>query len=99
MYYIVFAVSAVVMWSILSNPTSIIMLYMVIPVPAALFGVLYIGNEVKGLYSGGTGTANVAHLGSIAGGNWTRLCSLFCYVHFLLETSYCECVHVHLHTL
>ena len=61
-------VSAVVMWSILNNPTSIIMLYMIIPVPAALFGVLYIGNEVRGLYSGGTGTANIAHLGGVAFG-------------------------------
>lgn len=41
---------------------------MIIPVPAALFGVLYIGNEVRGLYSGGTGTANIAHLGGVAFG-------------------------------
>lgn len=62
------AVSAVVTWSILNHPTSIIMLYMIIPVPAALFGVLYIGNEVRGLYRGGTGTANIAHLGGVAFG-------------------------------
>lgn len=63
--YNVNTVAGVVTWSILYNPTSIIMLYMIIPVPAALFGVLYIGNEVSGLYSGGTGTANIAHLGKI----------------------------------
>ena len=60
---IVIAVAGVVTWSILHNPRSVIMLYMVIPIPAALFGVLYIGNEVSGLYTGNTGTSNIAHLG------------------------------------
>ena len=53
-----------VAWSILNNPSSIIYVYMIIPVPAAVFGVLYIGHEMWGLYNGGTGHANVAHLGN-----------------------------------
>mmetsp|Transcript_14441 Transcript_14441/g.21704 ORF Transcript_14441/g.21704 Transcript_14441/m.21704 type:complete len:242 (+) Transcript_14441:43-768(+) len=57
------AVSAAVAWSILQAPSSIVYLYMVVPIPAALFGLLYIGYESFGLYQGGTGTGNAAHLG------------------------------------
>jgi membrane associated rhomboid family serine protease len=57
------AVCAVVAWSIFSFPTSIVYLYFIIPVPAALFGVGYIANEVLGLYKGNTGVGNEAHLG------------------------------------
>jgi membrane associated rhomboid family serine protease len=62
------AVSAVVAWSIFYAPLSIVYVYMVIPVPAALFGIFYIGSEFQDLYKGNTMAGNAAHLGGAAFG-------------------------------
>ena len=37
--------------------------YMVLPVPAALVGVLFLVKDLSGLYSGGGAEANAGHLG------------------------------------
>lgn len=37
--------------------------YMIVPVPAALVGVLFLVKDLSGLYSGGGGEANAGHLG------------------------------------
>lgn len=37
--------------------------YMVVPVPAALVGILYLAKDLSGLYRGGGGEANAGHLG------------------------------------
>ena len=63
------AVSAIVAWSILMYPRRIILLYFILPVPAALVGVLFIAKDsFELLGSSGSGTANAAHLGGAAVG-------------------------------
>jgi len=62
------AVSAVVMYSILYNPSQIIWIYFIIPVPAAICGVLFVSYDLYELYSGGSKTGNAAHLGGAAFG-------------------------------
>ena len=62
------AVSAVVAWSIFNAPFSIVYVYFVLPVPAALFGVLYLSSEFWDLYQGGSGSGNAAHIGGAAFG-------------------------------
>ena len=47
------AVNAAVAFTIAANPRSVIYLYMVIPVPAMLFGVLFIGKDLYGAFQGG----------------------------------------------
>ena len=62
------AVSAVLFASIVLSPTSMLGLYFIIPIPAVLFGILYIGYEV---YMNNRGRTNIAHdahlLGAIFG--------------------------------
>lgn len=62
------AVSAVVAWSIFYAPLNIVYVYMIIPVPAALFGIFYIGSEFQDLYHGNTMSGNAAHIGGAAFG-------------------------------
>lgn len=57
------AVNAVVAWSILANPTSTLLIYGIVPVPAALFGLAFIGMDAYSLYQGNSGIGNAAHLG------------------------------------
>lgn len=57
------AVSAVVLFNILMYPARIVYIYMILPIPAALFGIAYIGNDLVGLYKGNGGVGNAAHLG------------------------------------
>lgn len=58
------AVSSVVMWSILTYPRRIILLYFVIPVPAALFGAGFILKDSLGLFGyGSSNVGNAAHIG------------------------------------
>ena len=59
------AVSSVVMWSILTYPRRIILLYFIIPVPAALFGAGFILKDSLGLF--GYGSANVGNAAHIGG--------------------------------
>ncbi|KAM3570111.1 hypothetical protein VYU27_007808 [Nannochloropsis oceanica] len=57
------AVNALVAWSIFMFPTRMVYLYLVLPVPAALLGVLFLAKDLSGLYQGGSGEANAGHLG------------------------------------
>jgi membrane associated rhomboid family serine protease len=57
------AVSGVVLFNILMFPTRMVYIYMILPVPAALFGVAYIGKDLHELYKGSHGIGNAAHLG------------------------------------
>jgi membrane associated rhomboid family serine protease len=57
------AVNSIVMWSVLSSPMSMFYLYGLIPIPAALFGVLFIGKDAYSLYYGDRAIGNAAHLG------------------------------------
>ena len=56
------AVSAVLFSAILLNPTENLYLYFAIPIPAIVFGGLYIGYEIYQDRQGGTGIAHDAHL-------------------------------------
>lgn len=56
------AVSAVVMYNILTFPREMVYFFGVLPVPAALFGLGFIAMDVYGLYTGGQ-HGNAAHLG------------------------------------
>jgi len=62
------SVSSIVAFFCVSNPFSIIHLYGILPVPAALLGIGYIGYDLYGLYHGGTGIGNASHLGGAAVG-------------------------------
>lgn len=62
------AISATVAYSILCFPTQIVYIYMVLPVPAALFGVGYLMMDTYGLYNGTSNVSNAAHLGGAAFG-------------------------------
>jgi membrane associated rhomboid family serine protease len=66
-------VMSVLTWTILSFPTSTIMLYFIIPMPAALLGVLYVANDLSGLMSGHEGVSYAAHLAGAAYGTTTFL--------------------------
>lgn len=58
------AVNAIVMLKVLMNPRSTVMLYMIIPIPAALFGCLFIGRDLMGALSHHESrVAHAAHLG------------------------------------
>jgi membrane associated rhomboid family serine protease len=62
------AVNAVVAYAICAYPRQTIMLYFVLPVPAALFGVAYILKDVYGLYMGTSHIGHAAHLsGALTG--------------------------------
>lgn len=62
------AVNAVVAWSILAFPTSKIYIYGILPVPAAILGVLYLGIDGYGLYTGQSTVGNAAHISGAAVG-------------------------------
>ncbi len=62
------AVNAVVMASIALFPRMQVYLFMILPVPAAIAGVLFVGVDVYGAYTGGSGIANAGHLGGAAVG-------------------------------
>ncbi len=62
------SVSAIVANSVFMFPTQLIYVYGVLPVPAVLFGVFYIGKDLVGLFDGGSGVGNAAHLGGAAYG-------------------------------
>jgi membrane associated rhomboid family serine protease len=66
-------VMSVLTWTILSFPTSTIMLYFIIPMPAAFLGVLYIANDLSGLIRGQEGVSYAAHLVGAAYGTATFL--------------------------
>ena len=50
-------------WSIFTFPSRMVYVWMVLPVPAALLGVLFLVKDLSGLYQGGGGEANAGHLG------------------------------------
>lgn len=62
------AVNAVVTWNVLTFPRNLIFIYGIIPIPAILFGVGYIGMDAYSLYHGNTNVGNAAHLGGAAFG-------------------------------
>eukprot|EP01040_Poterioochromonas_malhamensis_P013909 gene13909-15350_t len=62
------AINAIVTWYIFLAPRSSIYIWGVLPVPAALFGVAYIGLDAYSLYFGGGDVGNAAHLGGAAFG-------------------------------
>jgi len=62
------AVNAVILWSTLMFPTRTVLIYFVLPVPAALLGLMFVGKDLYGLYNGSSGIANAAHLGGAAYG-------------------------------
>jgi membrane associated rhomboid family serine protease len=64
-------VMSVLTWTILSFPTNTIMLYFIIPMPAALFGVLYVAHDLYGLFEGQPDVSYFAHLVGAAYGTAT----------------------------
>jgi membrane associated rhomboid family serine protease len=63
------AVNAVIMWSVCSFPRNMIYLYGIVPIPAAIAGLGFVGMDAYALYSGSTsGVGNSAHLGGAAFG-------------------------------
>lgn len=62
------SVSSIVTFFCISNPSAIIHLWGILPVPAALLGIGFIGYDFMGLYHGGNGIGNAAHLGGAAFG-------------------------------
>lgn len=67
------SVSAIVAHTILTNPRAIFYLYLIIPVPAALFGVYFIGKDIAGLLNERSTVGNAAHLGGAAFGGLTYM--------------------------
>ena len=62
------AVNAVVAWNILTFPTSMMYIYGIIPIPAAIAGLGFLAIDGYGLYSGDTGIGNAAHIsGAVVG--------------------------------
>lgn len=62
------AVNAVVAWTIFTFPRQLILLYGIVPIPAALFGLAFIAMDGYSLYEGSGQVGNAAHLGGAAFG-------------------------------
>ncbi|RYH18208.1 rhomboid family intramembrane serine protease [archaeon] len=62
------AVNAIVMYNIMSFPKATVLLYGIVPLPAALLGLAFIGIDAYSLYKGNSGMGNAAHLGGAAFG-------------------------------
>lgn len=58
------AIHALIIYSILTFPRQIIYVNHILPMPAILFGGLFIFQDVYGLYYEGGRVGNAAHLGS-----------------------------------
>jgi len=81
------AVSAVLFSSIILDPTNTIYIYAAIPMPAIVFGVLYVGYE---MYMNNRGRTNIAHdahlLGALFGVLFTIIISpKFVIVNFIQQ--------------
>lgn len=61
------AISALIGWGVLTNPSAMIYLWAVLPVPAALFGAYYVGSGLWNVYRYND-PADVSHLGGAAFG-------------------------------
>ena len=61
-------VNALLSWSIMIAPRAMIYFYGVLPIPAALFGIAFVGIDAYGLYFGDSGYGNAGHLGGAAFG-------------------------------
>ena len=59
-------VNSVVTYSILAFPSKVILLYGIIPIPAMLFGMGFIFQDLYGLYTGSSNIGNAAHLSGAA---------------------------------
>ena len=62
------AINALVAWNILAMPRATVLLYGIIPMPLALFGLGFIAMDAYSLYFGGTNVGNAAHLSGAAVG-------------------------------
>ncbi|PRW39196.1 rhomboid [Chlorella sorokiniana] len=62
------AVNALAVVDILLFPTRTILLYGIIPMPAALLGALWLLRDVSGTFGGGSSIAHAGHLGGAATG-------------------------------
>jgi membrane associated rhomboid family serine protease len=60
------AVNAVVVVDVLLSPMRTLLLYGIVPMPAALLGALWLVNDVSGVVTGG-GSGGVAHAGHLGG--------------------------------
>jgi membrane associated rhomboid family serine protease len=60
------AVNSLVAYSIMASPTALLYFFGVVPIPAFLFGLGFIGMDAIGLYYGDSGYGNAAHLGGAA---------------------------------
>ena len=62
------AINSIIVYSILTFPTRIILINFILPMPAALAGILFMTYDLYGLYQGGGNVGNAAHLGGAAFG-------------------------------
>lgn len=63
------AINGIVLHNVATHPKAMVMIYGIIPMPAAVFGLLYVLKDVYELQTGtGGNTANIAHLGGAAMG-------------------------------
>lgn len=62
------AVNALVVYSIMLYPRQIIYVNLLLPMPAALFGAVFVLKDVYELHQGGGHVGNAAHLGGAAFG-------------------------------
>ena len=69
------AVNAAVILSCCLFPTSTVLLFFVIPMPAALLGVLFVAKDLVGAVEGTGSVGNAAHLGGavLGGAYWLRI--------------------------
>lgn len=62
------AINAIVMYNILTYPSQMVYFFGVVPIPAILFGLGFVGMDLYGLYTGTSTNGNAAHLGGAAFG-------------------------------